>query len=44
MSLLGDLLRSNIVNASKHFWKLNDSVFTIFIDDLEANWDGKSLS
>ena len=27
-----DSSTSNIVNASKHFWNLNDSIFIIFID------------
>ena len=27
----------NMVNGSKHLFNINDSTFTIFIDDLENN-------
>ena len=35
---------SNMVNGLKHGWNLNDSTFTIFIDQSEATLGGKSLS
>ena len=35
---------ANMVNGAKHFWNLNDSTFTIFIDRGEDNSIGKSLS
>ena len=33
-----------LVNGPKHCSKLNDSIFTIFIDPCERNSAGKSLS
>ena len=35
---------TDMVNGSKHCWKLNDSTFTIFIDPCECNSGRKSLS
>ena len=35
---------TDVVNGSKHCWKLNDSTFTIFIDPCECNSGRKSLS
>ena len=32
-----DLSTVNMVNGPKHWFKINDSTFTIFIDDLESN-------
>ena len=37
-------LTSSMVNGPKHCSKLNDSIFTIFIDPCEHNWGWKSLS
>ena len=34
---------SNMVNGPKHIRNLDDSSFTIFIDHIERNWNGKSL-
>ena len=35
---------SNMLNGQKHYWKLNDSTFTIFIDPCEDNSRCKILS
>ena len=35
--------RSNMVSGTKHCWNLNETTFTIFLDQCEGNWDGKSL-
>ena len=35
---------NNMVNEAKHFSKLNDSPFTIFIGPWEYSWGLKSLS
>ena len=35
--------RKNMVNVAKHYSKLNDSTFTIFIDPCELNSGWKSL-
>ena len=32
-----DPLTSDMVNGSKHYWNLNDTTFTIFIDISEDN-------
>ena len=37
-------LRSNMVHEAEHCWNLNNSTFTIFVENCEGNWDGKSLS
>ena len=39
-----DLSTSNMVNGPKHYSKLNQSIFTRFIDPCEDNSDWKSLS
>ena len=39
-----DPFTSNVVNRSKHWFNLNGSSFTIFVDHCEANWVGKSRS
>ena len=39
-----DPMRSNMANGPKHFSKLNDSTFTIFINPCEYNWRLESLS
>ena len=39
----GDTSTSNMVNATKHCRNLNDTIFTIFIDQSEANWVQKRL-
>ena len=33
----------NMINGSKHCWNLNDSTFTIFINQCEDNCIGKGL-
>ena len=38
-----DPLRGKLVNGPKHWFSLNDSSFTRFIDQCEGNWVGKSL-
>ena len=38
-----DHLTGNVVNVPKHYFNLNDSTFTKFIDHVEGNWVGKSL-
>ena len=39
-----DQLTGNVVNGSKHYLNLNESTFTIFIDQWGGNWVGKSHS
>ena len=39
-----DLLTGNVVNSPKHCFNLHNSTFTIFIDQFEGNWVGKSHS
>ena len=39
-----DPLTSNMVNGPKHWWKLNDSNFTILIDHSEGRLGWKNLS
>ena len=34
----------NMVNGSKHWFNLNSNSFTIFLDNCEGNWVGKSHS
>ena len=34
----------NMVKRPKGYFSLNDSTFTIFIDQCEGNWVGKGLS
>ena len=36
--------RGNVVNRSKHWFNLNSSYFTMFVDHCERNWVGKSNS
>ena len=38
-----DPSKSNIVNATKHCWNLNDKNFTRFIDQYPGNWPTKGL-
>ena len=38
------LQKGNVVNGPKHCFNLTASIFTIFIDHLEGQWDGKSHS
>ena len=38
-----DPLTGNMVNGFKHCCDLNDSTVTIFSDQFEGNWVGKSL-
>ena len=38
-----DTLTSNVVNEPKHFSKLNESTFTIFLDPCQCNLALKSL-
>ena len=38
-----DCSKSKIVNSPKRCWNLNDSTFTIFIDQCERNLRSKSL-
>ena len=35
---------SNMLSGPKHFWNLNGSTFTIFIEKFEGNCVGKILS
>ena len=35
---------SNMVRGTKHFWNLNHTTFTIFINHCSDNWAGKSPS
>ena len=39
-----DPSRGNVANGLKHWFNLNGSFFTIFIDQCEGNWVGKSRS
>ena len=39
-----DPLTNNVVNGPKHCFNLNDSTFTMFIDECETNSLGKSPS
>ena len=42
--VLEEPLTSNVVNGPKHCFNLNDSTFTMFIDECETNSLGKSPS
>ena len=39
-----DPSRSNMLSGSKHFWNLNGTTFTLFIDNCEGNSVGKKVS
>ena len=43
-TVLEDSWKSNMVNRPKQCWNLNHSTFSIFIDQCESNWVGKSLT
>ena len=38
-----DASKRNIINGQNHCCNLDDSTFTIFIDNFEGNWVGKSF-
>ena len=39
-----DTSASGMVNRNKHCWNLDDTNFSIVIDDCERNWFGGNLS
>ena len=42
--VLEDPSTSNMEDLPKHFWNLHQSTLTIFIDNCQVSWIGKSLS
>ena len=42
--VFGETSESNMVNGHKHYSNLNNSTFSIFIDQCGSNLVGKSLS